>query len=61
LSLTAGLDDIASRIGLDKLDRIIERGEILLRDDGDTSILELLLTERAVVFQSIGVRRAAHH
>jgi hypothetical protein len=31
LSLTAGLDDIASRIGLDKLDRIIERGEILLR------------------------------
>ncbi len=59
LGFAAGLDDVAVGIFLDEFDGRIEGVEILIRDDGDAGFLQFFLAEGAVVFEIVGVGRAA--
>jgi len=56
LGFAAGLNDVAIGIFLDEFDGGIEGVEFLIGDDGDAGFLQLFLTERAVVFEIVGVR-----
>jgi len=59
LRFAARLDDVAIGIFLDELDGGIEGIEFLIRNNGDAGLLQLFLAEGAIVFEIIGVRRAA--
>src|SRR3989442_9983882 len=61
LRLAARLDDVAVGVRAHVRERVVERVEVLLRDDRDAGLLELLLSERAVVLELVGVGAAAHH
>src|SRR4051812_46796676 len=55
LRLAARLDDVAIGVRRDVGDGLIERGEVLLRDDGDAGRFELLLAEAAVVLEAVAI------
>ncbi len=54
------LDDVARRVLGHVGDGVVEVVEVPVRDDRDAGLLQLLLAERAVVLQPVGVGRAAH-
>ncbi len=60
LRFAAGLDDVAIRILLDEFDGRIERVEIFVGDDVDAGFFQFFLAEGAIVFEIVGVRRAAN-
>jgi hypothetical protein len=59
LGFTAGLDDIAIGIFLNKLNGGIEGIEILVRNDGDAGFFQFFLAEGAVVLKIVGVGATA--
>src|SRR5262249_20037696 len=59
LRLAARLDDVAVGILSHELNRRIEGIEVLVGNDVDAGLLQLLLSERAVVLQAIGIFGAA--
>ena len=61
LRFAAGLNDVAPGILCHVLDRIVERFKLGVGDDVHTGFLQLLLAERAVVFEFVTVRGAADH
>ena len=56
-----GLDDVALRVLLHVGDGVVEIVEFAIGHDVDALLLELLLAERAIVLEPVGVGRAAHH
>ena len=61
LRLPTGLNHVRRRVGTYVIDGGVEVGEFLERDYRHTVLLEFLLTECAIVFQPIGVRRSAYN
>ena len=55
LGFAARFDDVAVRIRAHELDRFVEGSEVLLLNDPDARRSELLLAERAIVLEPIGV------
>ena len=60
LRLAAGLDDVWRRVRFHMCDRRVKIRKLLERDNRHAVFLEFLLTESAVVFESVGVRCSAH-
>src|SRR5688572_28323741 len=61
LRLAARLDDVAVGVLLHVRHRLVERGEVLVRDGRHADVLQLLLAERAVVLQLVRIGIAADH
>ena len=61
LRLSTGLDHVTARILSNVVYSVVKRNEFAIRNNIYTGLLEFFLPERAIVLQTIGIRRSTDY